>query len=245
MSNSEVPKISRLRFRIRTALLLTMFVAIMFGWYSSSQRSRRRINKLSKQLLSLRVDIESNSWRSEPNDKRIDRKAEHKGVFSHVNLSHVNMQGVAIHGEFHSAEFESCFLQDADLSGGTSAFQFTRFTNCNLIDAKLTGGGSAFQLSSFENSDLSDAVLTGGGTSFQRATFRGANLTGATIVCPANSAAFQMVNIESVQFQGADLSSIDYRALESCVFDNPPTYDEDTKFPSGFDPVGQLWVEEP
>lgn len=245
MSNGKVASGSRPRLSLRTALLLMMLVAIVLGWYSSSQRSRRRITKLSKQLMSLKAGLESDSWRSEPNDERIGREARNKGIFSHALFTRVNMQGLAIDGEFHVAEFDSCVLQDANLGGGASGFQLARFNNCNLIDAKLTGGGSAFQLSSFENSDLSGAVLTGGGSSFQRASFDGANLTDARIICPANSAAFQAVNIDGVQFQGADLSTIRKLDLESCFFDNPPTYDKDTKFPSGFDPADQLWVEVP
>ena len=251
--NSRLTKVSttytanktRLRFTIRTALLAMVFVALVFGWYSSSERARRKNIRLSKRLLNLKAELESQSWRSEPNDERINRKAEHKGILSNAQFSRVNMQGVSISGEFQSAEFESCILQDAKLSGGTSSFQFAKFNSCNLINAKLTGGGSAFQMSSFENSDLSGAVLIGGGTSFQRATFRGAKLIGTKIICPAGSAAFQMVNIDSVQFQGADLSAIDYRALESCFFDTPPSYNNSTQFPSGFDPAAQLWIREP
>ena len=55
------------------------------------------------------------------------------------------------------------------------------------------------------------------------------------------SGSFQGANISGARLEGADLSAVDSDDLAICNFDKPPTYDEKTKFPSGFDPVEQFW----
>jgi hypothetical protein len=86
-------------------------------------------------------------------------------------------------------------------------------------------------------------VLTGGSAAFQGSTFQNARLIGAKIVC--GGAAFQGVNIDAAQFQGADVSAIPARNLEECYYKTPPTYDDQTRFPAGFDPVEQGWQRVP
>ena len=242
-----------------------MLVAIMFGWYSSSRRANRLLTRLAKRQEHLTAQLHFATSRSKHNnnESRNSREAKDKTVFSDARFNRVNMRGVSITGKFHGSSFESCLLQDANLNGsfqGTdfnhcnlanstligdnSSFQLASFADANLSGAVVTGGGAAFQLCSFVDADLSGAVLTGGGCSFQGANFQRAKLFGARIVCP-NATAFSAVIIDSAKFQGADLSAIGARALESCYFEMPPSYDGNTKFPSGFDPSKQLWQKAP
>ena len=242
-----------------------MLVAVVFGWYSSSRRANRLYTRLAKRQEHLTAQLYFATSRSKNNNNKSQnsREAKDKTVFSDARFERVNMRGVTITGKFHGSSFESCLLQDANLSGsfqGTdfnhcnlanstfsgdnSSFQLASFVGANLSGAVLTGGGAAFQLCSFVDADLSGAVLTGGGGSFQGANFQRAKLFGARIVCP-KATAFSAVIIDSTQFQGADLSAISARALESCYFEIPPSYDANTKFPSGFDPLEQLWNRTP
>jgi hypothetical protein len=50
-----------------------------------------------------------------------------------------------------------------------------------------------------------------------------------------------VVNFSGARFEGADLSALDSGDLASCYFKEPPTYDHQTTFPAGFDPVKNLW----
>ncbi len=122
------------------------------------------------------------------------------------------------------------------LGGDSAAFQFARFDGANLSEATLTGGGASFQASTFVGADLTGSVLSGGAMSFQSASFESANLRGARL-----SGSFQVANIDSAHFEGADLSAISSEDLASCLFAKPPTFDESTIFPSGFDPVRNMW----
>jgi hypothetical protein len=36
-------------------------------------------------------------------------------------------------------------------------------------------------------------------------------------------------------------AGVSLRSVPSCYFDTPPTYNANTKFPNGFDPVGNGW----
>jgi hypothetical protein len=53
------------------------------------------------------------------------------------------------------------------------------------------------------------------------------------------------VNISGARFERADLSAIDADNLASCYFVEPPTYDDRTVFPSGFDAEEQSWRRTP
>jgi uncharacterized protein YjbI with pentapeptide repeats len=127
-------------------------------------------------------------------------------------------------------------LEKATLQGGVSSFQFACFDDANLSQASLTGGGASFQGSTFVKANLTGATLAGGPSSFQNASFEDAILVGATLV-----GSFQVANISGAKFQGADISAINCDDLASCYFDTPPSYNAETKFPTGFDPMEQLW----
>jgi len=154
-------------------------------------------------------------------------------------LEDMDLREVPISGE-HSqlASFRGSNLSGKTLTGNTSSFQGDLFENSNLANAKLLGGPSSFQGASFRNADLSGAVLAG---AFQCASFECAKLVDVQVTV-SGSTEFQGVEIDKTQFQGADLSTINRLSLESCYFNDPPLYDEYTKFPKGFKPAQQGWV---
>jgi uncharacterized protein YjbI with pentapeptide repeats len=150
-------------------------------------------------------------------------------------------------------------LQCAVIHAGTSAFQRTVFDNSDLSNASLSGGGASFQGASFNHAVLRNAKLAGGSSSFQLATFESADLSGAVLtgnlqgislrnakcVDTTIQGSFQGANIDAAQFQDADLSAVESVNLASCYFDAPPTYDANTKFPEGFDPIANGWKKTP
>jgi uncharacterized protein YjbI with pentapeptide repeats len=239
MPESERPR--GFRFTIREVLLLTLLIAVAFGWQHSSERSARQLRDLQRRIMHAHTAILSDKMRENalPQNKQ---PASRKGVnqkFSDLTLDGVNLQGVSINGDdqlFQNATLVNCNLSGTTLAG---SFQCARFDGSNLAAAKLRGGGSSFQLSSFADVDLTDATLQGGGSSFQGSSFAGANLTNATILC--SGASFQAVKVDGAKFQGADLSRLDHGSLESCYFQAPPTYDDQTRFPADFDPVEAGW----
>lgn len=233
----------RLQFTIRTLLVATVFVALVLGWY----RTYRGNQELLQQLMRAQSEI----WRARSEIQReksrtaLDQIPKGKGGnrgLSAVCLDGADLRGISINGGvFQVASFKGSDLRGATLIGGGASFQGARFDGANLANATLTGGGSSFQSASFVNADLANATLTGGGASFQAASFEGATLIDARVIVPGVTD-FQCVNIDGAQFQGADLSTIDPSALESCYFETPPRYNTKTKFPEGFDPAAQGWA---
>ena len=63
----------------------------------------------------------------------------------------------------------------------------------------------------------------------------------ATLIGTRLSGNFQAVNFSGAKLEAADLSAIARDDLASCYFKEPPTYDEKTKFPTGFDPAERSW----
>jgi uncharacterized protein YjbI with pentapeptide repeats len=229
----------RLRFTIRDALAATMLLTLAFGWNASHRQAQREHAQLVRRLAYIEAE---NSWakdRAEIFEDAKRRRTTAGPLLHAVDLTGANLRGLNIRGD--DIAFQLAIFNKADLSKATltGSFQGAQFTGANLAGAKLTGGGSSFQLSSFAGADLTGATLTGGGSSFQASTFQGAKLIGARINC--SGASFQAVNIDDAQFQGADLSALDPGSLESCHFNTPPTYDDKTRFPNGFDPAAQGW----
>lgn len=229
------------RFTIRGMLFLTLLVALLFGWYSSVQRAGRKVSLLSRRLSYAEQELERAhddlSRQGRPQRSRSGR------VLYDENVDGRGFRGVSIvapDSAFQLTSFKGCNFQDATLQAGGSSFQLAYFDNANLNRAKLTGAGAAFQSASFAGADLTGAVLTGGPGSFQEATFENAILINAQLIC-GGLTSFQVVNIDNTQFQSADLSRVDRSALESCYFKNPPSYNQQTKFPDGFDPVALGW----
>jgi hypothetical protein len=235
-----------LKFSLRGALLLTMLVALFFGWRASGERAAREITNLRRRLAYVESKQTWTESRADHLTRPAKRKFQHRGILSGADLSGVSLRKARIDAQtngFQRTRFTSADLQDAKLSGGDAAFQGVVFDDANLRDATLTGGVSSFQLSSFVAADLSGAVLTGGGSSFQGSTFEGAALVGARLLC--RGASFQAVNIDATDFRGADISALEAESLKSCYFKTSPTYDDGTKFPPRFDPVEEGWQRKP
>ncbi len=239
MPESEQPR--GFRFTIREVLLLTLLIAVAFGWRHSSERSARQLRDLQRRITHAKYAADFDASREEVQSRKAPSVWK-KGLqqkFSYLTLDGVNLQGVSINGgdqSFQSAALVNCNLSGATLDG---TFQGARFDGSNLAGAKLGSGRASFQMSSFVDVDMTGATLQGGGSSFQGASFAGANLTDAAILC--SGASFQAVKVDGVSFQGADLSRLDHGALESCYFQTPPMYDERTRFPADFDPVEAGW----
>jgi uncharacterized protein YjbI with pentapeptide repeats len=239
MPDSEQPR--GFRFTIREVLLLTLLIAVAFGWRHSSERSARQLRDLQRRITHAKYAADFDASREEVQSRKAPSSWKNglQQKFSYLTLDGVNLQGVSIDGgdqSFQSAALVNCNLNGATLDG---TFQGARFDGSNLVGAKLSGGVSSFQSSSFVDADLTGATLQGASSSFQGASFAGANLTDATIICSASS--FQAVKVDDAKFQGADLSRLEQGSLESCYFQEPPTYDERTRFPADFDPVEAGW----
>jgi uncharacterized protein YjbI with pentapeptide repeats len=234
----------RPRFTIRDALAATLLIALAFGWYASHQQAQREYAQLSRRLNYDEAEADFGKRREETfHEAKQRRHTEPFRTLFGVDFSDSNLKGVTMTGPdiaFQLAIFNDANLENARLAG---SFQGAQFKRANLAGARLTGGSASFQESSFEGANLTGATLTGGGSSFQASTFQHANLTGARIIC--SGASFQVVNIDAANFQAADLATIEPGALESCHFKTPPTYDDQTRFPAGFDPQQQGWNRAP
>jgi uncharacterized protein YjbI with pentapeptide repeats len=234
----------RLRFTLRDALAATLIIALALGWYASHRQAQRQYAELVRRLNYDAAEADYGKSREETfNEAKQRRHTEPYRTLFAVDFSGSNLKGVSITGPdiaFQLAIFNNANLADARLAG---SFQGAQFKNANLAGARLTGGGASFQESSFEGANLIGATLIGGGSSFQASTFQRANLRGARIICSGTS--FQAVNIDAANFQAADLSTIDPGALTSCHFKTAPTYDDQTRFPAGFDPQEQGWERVP
>ena len=235
------------QFTIRTALVATAFAALILGWVSSMQRAERSQRALM--LRAMRAEGQLLMDRSRARFQEFDG-ARYTTLpprtLERVKLEGMNLRDITIAGgatAFYRASFNDSDLENATLSGGGSSFQRAQFNNARLIDARLTGGGSSFQLASFDNADLSGAVLTGSFGSFQGASFAAAKFQGTQF--QGSEVAFHAVNIDGAQFQGADLTALKRGDLESCYFQTPPTYDAQTRFPEGFDPLLNSWKRSP
>ncbi len=119
--------------------------------------------------------------------------------------------------------------------GGDASFQGASFKFAILKNAKLTGGESSFQAAVFEDADLSEAVLVGG---LEGVLLKNANCTGVTI-----KGSFHGANIDGTEFGSADLTGIQSEDLGSCYFETPPSYNERTSFPAGFNPKERGWEQ--
>lgn len=229
---SKLPKYST-----RSLFVLLFVVAILFGWFNSVRHARLQSNVLLR-----RLEYAEQELRRKTDELQRLRKGvtpDETRSFWQAGLEGTNLASMTIASDsnaFQRASFSDCNLRDASLSGGGSSFQEARFDGANLQGATLVGGSSSFQAASFVKSDLTRAKLTGGPTSFQQASFEEATLVDAVLV-----GSFQLVNLNGAKLSGADLSGIASSDLETCYFKQPPTYNAQTKFPAGFDPVQQQW----
>jgi uncharacterized protein YjbI with pentapeptide repeats len=139
---------------------------------------------------------------------------------------------------FQRASFVDADLTNSTLTGGVSSFQFATFEGAKLVGAKLTGGPSSFQLANFREANLTGAVLIGEGAGLQSTNFDGAWLRNATI-----SGSFQAVSLNGTHLEGANLTKLNARDLQSAKFSpqTPPVYSLTTQFPPGFHPDRAGW----
>lgn len=217
--------------------MLLFIVAILFGWFNSVRHARRQINDLVRKTEYAELELQRKTGELQTLRKGIT--PDETRSFWHAGLEGTNLASMTISSKsnaFQRASFVDCNLRDTSLSGGASSFQEARFDGANLQGATLVGGVVSFQNASFVKSDLTRAKLTGSANSFQLTSFEEATLVDAVLV-----GSFQRVNLSGAILSGADLSGIASTDLETCYFKQPPTYNAQTKFPAGFDPVQQQW----
>jgi uncharacterized protein YjbI with pentapeptide repeats len=225
----------RLRFNLRSVLVWVAVIALLIGSYTSVRRERIKNVRLTEQLLIARSEIRLAEDRFEIQTSS-SNTSNTKGELSNTRLEGAILTDAVIKGgdqAFQRTVFDNSDLSNASLIGGVSAFQAASFNNATLKNAKLIGGAASFQLAKFENADLSAAVLTG---NLQGISLRNANCKGATI-----KGRLQSANLDAAHFENADMSGVNGEDLGSCYHDTRPTYDVDTKFPDGFDPVAHGW----
>jgi uncharacterized protein YjbI with pentapeptide repeats len=217
-------------------LLLTLLVAMLLGWHSSVQDAKRQLALNANRLQYAESELER--ARDELKDRDRPKQTAAR-MFWQAEFDGAYLRDVTISSPgnaFQRASLKDCDLENATLQAGGAAFQFARFDGSSLVNAKLTGGGASFQLTTFVACDLTGAVLAGAGASFQGSSFENATLVRARL-----TGSFQNVNISGAHFEGADLSALDSQSIESCYFKEAPTYDGETAFPAGFEPVANLW----
>jgi uncharacterized protein YjbI with pentapeptide repeats len=151
--------------------------------------------------------------------------------------------------------FEKCIFRNCNLSGAKfkqrSTFDRTDFSNANLAGAEING--SNFVVVNFTGCDLSVlARFDPADKNIQFANFTNANLQGMDLSeFVAASSTFTGANLQGVnlrhaaldgcEFQGVDLSTV--MNLEEASMDGAE-YDDNTKFPPGFDPAANGMVKQ-
>jgi len=227
-----------------TGFALFIFVFAVAASIALIQQSKKKAARLSMQAMFAESKEQHSQQRLKLRSHARERADQSVGVVSDEDIASARREEVPIvagPNDYQGADFAHRNLQNLALEGSGSSFQGAEFDNANLSLTRISGGGSAFQLASFDDSDLSGADITGGGASFQAVSMARAKLIDAQIACGGGS--FQLVNVDAAQFEGADLSGVDFRSLESWYFSTPPTYDERTRFPDGYLPDGWMWKE--
>ncbi|MFO0959612.1 MAG: pentapeptide repeat-containing protein [Isosphaeraceae bacterium] len=238
MEQSPSPARRYPRISLRGLIYLIVLLALALGWFSAEQRAERERRRLEQSVRYAQEELDR--ARDELQDARRGLRPDRARSFWEADLEGTNLAGMTIaspENAFQRASFRRCNLEGATLQGGGASFQSSRFDGAKLARASLKGGSASFQSASFDGADLTGATLAGGSASFQRASFEGATLVGATL-----SGNFQVINISGARCEGADLSAITAGDLASAYFQEPPTYDGRTKFPTGFDPVERSWT---
>lgn len=231
---------------IRTLLGVTLIAAFGFGLIVAVQQTnvwRYRYFRAERRLMAAESQLKLRGVARRPDGVARLQRFLFEAVLEGSDFSNVSIKAGA--SAFQKTWLVNADLENANIVAGGASFQRATFDHANLHGAQLAGGTSSFQLASFAGADLQGATLTGGDASFQGASFRDADLTGASIKCPANGSAFQAVDLNSAKFERADISAISTGDLESCYFSEPPTYNEKTRFPSGFDPAVAGWKRQP
>jgi len=224
------------RFTTRAVFTLILLLAVGLAWRSSLERADSQLAQQTSQLRYAQYELARARDQIKDQKRSFSDKAR---LFFGTDFEGMQLAEVTITSQsnaFQRASLKDCDLTKATLQGGVAAFQLAAFDRAKLSGAKLTGGGASFQNAAFVDADLTGAVLTGGANSFRSASFENAILTKARL-----TGSFESANVSGAHFEGADLSALDGHALASCYFSEAPTYDAETKFPAGFDPVVQRW----
>ncbi|MFO0940846.1 MAG: pentapeptide repeat-containing protein [Pirellulales bacterium] len=233
-----------MKFSLKSLTVVVLIVGLLCGWYAAYLRYNRLQQEYVRQ------------W--EENDRRLMYFREELSRARDEVQTLIQQKPQNQLRNFWDANLEGTILSGTTLANDSNSFQRACFRNCKMNDVNLQGGGAAFQLACFDNADLSNSKLSGGSSSFQSATFFAANLTSAELRGMGSSfqgASFENAilnnaklngdfggcNLSGAKLLGTDLSAIESDNLKSCYFENPPTYDSKTVFPSGFNPAEQKW----
>jgi uncharacterized protein YjbI with pentapeptide repeats len=237
----------RPRFTIASLLVLMLVVALLLGWRRSIETARQQLADrdihIAQQDKALKfAEEELQRARDQMGDlrkaKRDATRVMYGSMFEGVTLAGATL--ASPENAFQRTSFAGSDLERATLQGGTASFQLASFDGAKLVGAKLRGDNASFQHATFVGADLTGADLAAGASSFQQASFENASLSGAKL-----AGSLQVANLSGVNFAEADLSALTADDLASCYFRDPPRYDDSTKFPTGFDPVGQGWRRVP
>lgn len=230
------PRPWRPQLIVLAVFVLMMPVVVGIGWIWSLQGVQRRLTEQEQQLRYAQEELQRarDQVGELSRTRESDRRAFWQTAFDGADLSGATI--ILPGNAFQRASFQDGNLENTTLQAGRSAFQFARFDRANLRNATLTGEDASFQEATFAGADLTGSQLNGGTSSFQRASFENADLSGARL-----AGNFQFANLSGARLEGADLSLLDGSSLGSCYFDQPPTYNDETRFPTGFDPEVSLW----
>ena len=128
-------------------------------------------------------------------------------------------------GLIKKKELNGLAMKRADLT--RAPFEYFELENADFEGSDLSG--ASFQGCTLSNASFVNAKL--GRTSFYAADLRGVNFSGATLL----NARMQKARLEGANLETAVLDGVDLRA----------TYDKNTKWPAGFDPLqeGAVYIE--
>jgi hypothetical protein len=175
-----------------------------------------------------------------PNGQAAISEGRVTGRHDSVSFAGHDLSAVAFHDEpeFHRCDFSGSLLKGGRLDGV--------FTHCDFagLNANRAAVGGLHVGSDFTDADLAESrvpSMHGGSldgadmrhaigmrTSVHRVDFGSANLHGS--------------GWTASQFHGADLSNV--QNIDTARFDGC-TYDDDTRFPAGYDPAAHGWTHAP
>ncbi len=244
------------QFGVGKLLLLTSCIAVLLGSCTAVHRARSKQAQLLTRLATSEAEAAMGQLRVMNMADMLDARqgnpffkedgiAGQGNPFFKADLQRQDLSQTVIRSTqalFVHANLQGSDLTNARLTGGGGSFQKANFVEARLQGCELSGAHAAFQLANFDKADLRDAVLSGETATLQGASLAGADLRGARLI--GGPASMQNCNLDGTKFQGADLSGLGSNSLQACFFAAPPVYDEQTVFPTDFDPVAEGWWRE-
>ena len=140
------------RFTLKTLFAMTLFAAILMGWWTTFTEWRRTRQQLT--IMHHRVYVL---------DDRID------SIYDDKVPSESTMRRRFLTGQ----NYDGCTMEGVTINASQPLFQSVSFVGAELANMKVSAGGSSFQSACFDNANLRGAVLSTGGASFENATFVG------------------------------------------------------------------------